>query len=328
MSSETELNSSKDERAPFFEALVGEIMRGAMIPKVQLERSISPLIGFFLPEAVCPLLGDDIVMLCPEFPIRKTRLDASDNNSSTNIDWLLLDCATNELIFLELKTNDTTFSHEQFGTYRALLETIQKEGSAEFLLDEIQSIKQASKQTEKYEIALEYMGERSEKSDEELQQAFRLCKRARVVYLAPRTCKPKTWNDADPAYTWIDFATLPETLKDHAYAVQWPTLREALCKLDDGTPYRGKGEGSRHNYSYRCSYTELIEKCRVRGSSLEIGLIAWRKSLPQKTEAELASINFKVHDKEKPVGKGRRIPGNWIPGDEFLKQISSRFSFN
>ena len=60
-----------------------------MIPKVQIESAIGPIIGFFLAEALSKALGQEIVTLCPEFPIRRALVEVSNGgiNQSTNIDW-------------------------------------------------------------------------------------------------------------------------------------------------------------------------------------------------------------------------------------------------
>ena len=134
----------------FFEALMAQLMQGSMIPKVQVERSIGPILGFFLAEALSAALDEDLVSLCPEFPIRKMRLDESGNNQSTNIDWLMFSRSKNDLLLVELKTTDTSFREEQSDIYRRLQDTIAERNSAAFLIEELQSIASASQETGKY----------------------------------------------------------------------------------------------------------------------------------------------------------------------------------
>ena len=52
MSTQASNSTIHPSEEQFFQALMADIMRGSMIPKVQIERAIGPIIGFFLGDAL------------------------------------------------------------------------------------------------------------------------------------------------------------------------------------------------------------------------------------------------------------------------------------
>src|SRR6476659_2192899 len=102
----------------FAETLMDHIMEGVMIPKVQTERAVGPILSMFLAEVLTLTLRDDpvlsgpLTLICPEFPLKKP-----ENNASTNVDWLMLNQSRNQLLFVELKTSDTSVDLEQSAIY-------------------------------------------------------------------------------------------------------------------------------------------------------------------------------------------------------------------
>ena len=129
----------------FFADLMQHLMAGTMIPKVQVERSLGPIIGFFLADALSANLQEDIVMLCPEFPIRK-----EGNNQSTNIDWLMFSRTKQDLLLDELKTTDTSFAAWQASIYEDLQNKIASTQSAVFLAEDLEDIADESLERGKY----------------------------------------------------------------------------------------------------------------------------------------------------------------------------------
>ena len=94
----------------FAQALIERIMEGTMIPKVQTEREVGPILDLFLEGLLTeafredPQLSGPIATVCREFPFKKP-----DSRQSTNIDWLMRNAEREQLIFVELKTADTSF---------------------------------------------------------------------------------------------------------------------------------------------------------------------------------------------------------------------------
>ena len=108
----------------FLSHLMAHLLEGSQIPKVQVERSIGPVLGFFLAEVLTATLKDDGAlsgcyrMLCPEFPLAKGKNQSNkENNQSTNIDFLLYNEDRQALVFLELKTACSSFAADQAEIY-------------------------------------------------------------------------------------------------------------------------------------------------------------------------------------------------------------------
>ncbi len=83
------------------------------------ERAIGPILGMSITEV---LPSDDrLAMICAEFPLRKRSTTGPDTYQSTNIDWLLYSNKLDQLVFVELKTTDTTFDPEHAKTNLAVI---------------------------------------------------------------------------------------------------------------------------------------------------------------------------------------------------------------
>jgi len=309
--------SSEDQ---FFKALMAHIMAGAMIPKVQIERAIGPIIGFFLAEALTEKLGENIITLCPEFPIRKARLDPTEigNNQSTNIDWLMFNLDRSELILLELKTTDTTFKPEQANIYQQLQASISEKNSAKFLIDELDEISAASQEKGKYQNVLKIL----EQQLPDVRHRFALCNTAKVIYLAPQASRPKEWDEDYAGWSWLSFSDLPEKIDDHAHASHWPSVRDSLLTIDDLTRRIRNGDdliSAGKNYKQLYTYDEVLKHARTDREAIVIGLMDWRKKLPSMTIAQLQAKIYKCDTVSDSVGK--KIEKNWISGKAFISHI-------
>lgn len=311
---------STDEK-PFFAALMTHLMDGTMIPKVQVERSIGPVIGFFLADVLETLLDEEIVMLCPEFPIRKVG-----NNQSTNIDWLMLNLDKQEVLLVELKTTDTTFREEQAAIYKGLQDAIAREGSAEFLIDDLLKISEASQEGGKYRNVLRMLTKACGATNEvELREKLRHYKSASVIYLVPQAMrKPANWPQPEHNWTWLSFGELPKSLGERSYAEQWPALRRSLVSLDEMDRRMRNGDepsvGSVKNYLDLLDFDDLLDRCRLEGASIVVGLMNWRSALPAMTLEQLRAKTYKCDQATNGVGK--KIKSNWIAGDLFLEQVT------
>lgn len=319
MSTKNQTTSEFVGESPFFADLMQHLMQGAMIPKVQVERAVGPIIGFFLADALAINPGDDIVMLCPEFPIQK-----AGKNQSTNIDWLMFNRATRELLLVELKTTDTTFRPEQAAIYRDLQEKIHSLGSAAFLLDDLDAIGAASQEGGKYKNVRNLMVQGLEVCDEgKLCEELNRCNLARVIYLAPQVSKPVDWPGTEAGWTWLSFADLPESLDSHQYADQWTILRSSLLSLDGLTRRVRNGEllsvAGAKNYRDVLGWDALLDRCRKEGSLWIVGLKNWRSALPALTLEQLRTKTYKCDLAEGGVGK--KLGSNWIAGDQFLAHV-------
>lgn len=316
------MNDTEQPRA-FFDELMDYIMLGNMIPKVQIERNIGPIIGYFLADVLSQKLNESIIALCPEFPIRKARIGEANNNQSTNIDWLMYSRDKNEIILIELKTTDTSYKHEQAKVYRALQKTIHDKQSAKFLLDELQTISEISNEGGKYRNVQTSLATNFDNDVEKMTRELSTCKRARLIYLAPEVSRPANWTDCDDA-TWLSFSQLPETLGKHVHSEQWSILRKHLIQLDSNTRRTRNGENtiskSVRNYTDRKSYTDLLTHVQTTEEPVVIGLKNWRKELPLMTLTDLQERNYKWD--VATSGRGKKITRNWIAGDDFLSHVN------
>lgn len=308
----------------FFTALMSHLMQGSMIPKVQVERSLGPIIGFFLAETLSAAMSEEVVMLCPEFPIRKARLGDSENNQSTNIDWLMFSRDKQELLLVELKTTDTSYRHEQSDIYQALQDTIAKRNSAAFLIDELQAIASASQESGKYRHVMNLLAQALSVNEAELPHVLGQCRRARIIYIAPKISKPSNWPENNDSLLWFSFCDLPESI-EHNFAAHWPAVRGSLLTLDTLSRRMRNGEvpGGQPGKNYRdlLSFDELLERCRTSGSTIVVGLMNWRDELPAMTAAQLRAKTYKYDLATDGVGK--KLDKNWIPGDQFLKGVAT-----
>src|ERR1035438_1762780 len=124
-----------EPREVFIEKLMTHIMHLTMIPKVQVERAIGPILGLFIAELLSIKWNKRVEMICEEFPLRKAPVNGILKYQSTNIDWLLYNVNDDQLVFLELKTAYTSFDPVQEDTYRQRITKLEKCGSSFLVKD-------------------------------------------------------------------------------------------------------------------------------------------------------------------------------------------------
>lgn len=315
----------------FIDALMEQIMEGVRIPKYQVERALSPILGVFIESIMSAWLRADVIMLAPEFPIRKessgSEVQASDgqsSNTSTNIDWLMFDKTHNALVILELKTTDTTFRQAQLDIYTKLQQAIERLSGA-FLLTDLQKIRTASAEHGKYEYV-----------KNKLEQMFAgqavsvlsQCRSAKVVYLAPSVSKPREFADGDlpDHHEWISFSELPENIST-AFPEVWSVVRARLLTLDAMTRrQRNSKEGpiERGNFAGKVTIDDIQRLCERQGDEVVVGFDGGLKALLASDSASLRQRWFKWdHVNAAHASKDLR---NWIPGSEFLRALRQRIT--
>jgi hypothetical protein len=118
------------------------IMEGTKIPKVQVERAVSPILALFIADVLTAYFKDnnpnDYLLVSQEFPLKK-----DNNNQSKNIDYLLVNSAKNQLVFVELKT-DSRANYRQAENYIKVKESI-KQKSAKVLSQNLHKVRAISK---------------------------------------------------------------------------------------------------------------------------------------------------------------------------------------
>lgn len=214
----------------FLEDLLERIVSYASIPKLQVERVVGPILTIFIEDLLGKLQGlggakeEKMHLISPEWPLKK---DGS--NQSTNVDWLMLWPARQELFLVELKTDAGSGNDDQLKTYQEVAERVSKE-SAGFLLEDAKTIRDASTADWKYDFILS--------SANKYENDFRNCRKASVIYIVPAGLKP--WLSEINGLDCHAFEDLPDCLGTSKDAA-WMRIRQMLIKLDqtESKPRRG-----------------------------------------------------------------------------------------
>lgn len=302
--------------ASFVEVLMDHIMEGMMIPKVQIERVVGPILGMFLADVLTSTLQEDtalsgpIQMICPEFPFKK-----SDNNQSTNIDWLLYNPDRKQLLFLELKTADSSVDTDQAALYRAKQEAVRTKGGS-FLLKELKQLRDASGEHGKYGYILKHMVGPFE-------GAIAECTEARIIYLVPKSAEGKIKGHADKVLTFeMLAAAVPGP-----FAEEWAVIRDRLCLLDRSSKSIRNWGSKDHsktaasgNFLGTMDFRSILEFCDARGDDIVVGFQGGAQALTVSDPPHLQRRTYKWD--YAAGGTGIKTPANWIRGRQFLAVIN------
>jgi hypothetical protein len=304
--------------ALFVEAIMDHIMEGAMIPKVQIERAVGPILSMFLADVLTETLRDDpalsgsIVMICPEFPLKK-----ADNKQSTNIDWLMYNKERQQLLFVELKTSDTSFDTGQNVIYRAIQDAVRSEGGS-FLMEDLEQLMNASTEAGKYRYILE-------KRLSLFKAEITTCRDARIIYLIPKSADHKVQGLADKVFS---FGMLSNSITG-SFAEEWSVIRSHLCVLDDSSR-RSRNhqlttvpvENRAANFVDSFDFLSIVELCKKHGDAVIVGFTGGIAALASQ---DLASLERRRYKWDNVVGGiGNKVLSNWIPGSVFSDIISKK----
>ena len=304
--------------ALFVEALMDHIMEGVMIPKVQIERAVGPILSMFLADVLTETLRDDpalsgsIVIICPEFPLKK-----ADNKQSTNIDWLMYNKERQQLLFVELKTSDTSFDTGQNAIYRAKQDAVRRKGGS-FLIDDLEQLTKASTEAGKYRYILE-------KRLSLFKKEITACRDARIIYLIPKSAEHKVHGLADKV---LCFGMLSDSITG-SFAEEWNVIRSHLCRLDDSSrrsrnhqltsvPVENRGA----NYVDSFDFLSIVEFCKKHGDAVIVGFTGGVAALASQDLAFLVRRRYKWDNVV--GGKENKHLRNWIPGSVFSEIISKK----
>lgn len=196
----------------FLSQLINEFEMLNKVPKFQLERAVSPLLGIFINGIINKHLNAHTTVSLPEFPLKK-----SGNYQSTNIDWLLIDDSNKTLYFIELKTDVTSFRKNQCGLYNKVKDLVERE-SAAVLFSELNKIKGKSRRGDKYSALQKRIP---------VGLDFTEFKSFKIVYLVPD--RPHKLMDKEYDEI-ILFSDLREDINT-PFPEEWIMLREFLIDL-------------------------------------------------------------------------------------------------
>jgi hypothetical protein len=198
----------------FLVKLFSELEYLNTVPKFQLERAVSPLLGIFIKEIINSQFNVRTTISIPEFPLKKM-----DNNQSTNIDWLLIDVINKSLFLIELKTDILSLSDEQSTIYKSVIDKLSSVQNASFLQEDITKILRASKRKDKYHTITDKL------STDEINLSD--YNKIEVIYLVPNEIGP--YKNYSFAKIFL-FSGLPENIATEYYS-EWQLLRNFLKSL-------------------------------------------------------------------------------------------------
>ncbi len=206
----------------FVDELMKHIIEGVNIPKVQVERAISPILSLFIESILNEYFrpnkdySGSYKLVSPEFPLKK------DNNQSTNIDYLLVNNSKKILIFFELKTDISSIDNEQMNRYFDYKNII-SESSASILRENLLKITGASSKSSKYDYVV--------KRFDSVVQNPKDIKNIAIIYLVPDAIKNQINKKEEIDFT-LNYQDLPISIT-HKYADYWTDVRKNLIKLDE-----------------------------------------------------------------------------------------------
>ena len=312
----------------FIDMLMDSIMEATMIPKSQIERAVGPILSMFLDVVLTETYREDqnlsgsIVMISPEFPLKK-----NDNWQSTNIDWLMYNTVRKQLLFVELKTSDTSTNENQNSIYHLKKEAVLRQGGA-FLIEDLIQMRDRSSEFGKYQYILE-------KKVMPLMDEISNCKDARLIYLVPKSAEHKVKGHADSILT---FGMLTKSIPGK-FSEEWGIILDHLSALDSSSQqsrnsqYRNsisqqvlKNSAStngeihpitRNSASWQetLNFNDMFNLCLQNGDNIIVGFAGGIQAFTRSTISNLLSRRFKWDYAQNMKGK---MYANWLSGSTVL----------
>ena len=307
----------------FVDALMHSIIEFTMIPKVQVERVVGPILSIFIEDVLTATFQYDsdfsgvIKMISPEFPLKKEI-----NNKSTNLDWLMYNIDRDQLLLVELKTSDSSINLDQLEIYKSVQETVQKIGGS-FLLEDLEIIRGSSGESGKYQ----YMIENKVSS---FRNKISNCRSALIIYIVPQSMEYKIRDRADKVLT---FGMLSSSVSG-VFAKEWQVIHEHLCKLDTlSKKSRNSGISKSRPCSNRTNSSQskrwqgtlkfdgMVDLCLKHGNDIIIGFTGGKDEF---TRCKLTDLKNRSHYKwDYAKNMGGKKYSDWLAGStviEILKQ--------
>lgn len=210
----------------FIEVLIGSIISNRDMPKVQVERELSPILEIFIEGFMNELASNkkidagDYKFIAGEFPLSRD----DDNQISTNIDYLMIN--QNTLYFIELKTDSSSFKLEQYEQYKNIIDHSTPQSLFEFA-----SQLKNPKYKKFYENLSKKLKEHSIKSEN--------IEKIKLIYLAPKKLtipnqrRSQSGQEAIKEIKFITFEDLHScSLSGHRFSKVWEVITPYLIQLD------------------------------------------------------------------------------------------------
>ncbi len=308
----------------FANSLMTHIMEATMIPKVQVERVVGPILSMFIGDVLTATLQHDshlsgnIKLIAPEFPLKK-----ENNRQSTNIDWLMFNTSRDQLLLVELKTSDTSIRGSQNSIYFSAKNAIKNKGGG-FLVKDLELLRDASQESGKYQFVLE-------NKVAPFREEISNCQDAVIIYIVPRSIEERTQRYADRVLT---FSSLAKIITG-PHANEWQIIHKHLTKLDNlsqrsrnrkvSTTVRSKNSSKssrQKRWQGTFKFDEMVEFCQEHGSEIIIGFTGGKT---QFASTPLSSLKNRSHYK---WDYARNIAGknaiDWISGNQIVSLFEQR----
>lgn len=301
----------------FVETLMTQIIDTNMIPKVQVERSLAPILSMFLEDVLTETLKDDpdlsgdLLIISTEFPLKKSL-----NRQSTNIDWLMYNVDRKQLLFVELKTSDSSITSKQMNIYLSKQREVLRKGGS-ILIEDLVKLKDASRKKEKYQ----YLERKVSRFTNEIAS----CHDLRIIYILPKHSIHKINASADHV---LSFSMLSASITG-AFADEWQIIQSYLSELDGLSKVstnRGFGSdpdfNSGVNFVDKYDFERIRELCEARGDSIVVGFTGGLNKLEASSLDYLENRRYKWDYSE--GGTGKKLSRNWLPGSTFLRILNTK----
>lgn len=228
----------------FIDKLMEQIVSNGEMPKVQVERQISPIFDIYIEELANSITEDmglgkgSYKLVGQEFPLSKK----DGTKRSTNIDYLLYNKEVKSLLFVELKTTSDSFDYKQYKIYDDIIKKASNE-TTDFLYIFLKRL--GSKKYKKYKANMEVKNVIKEKDWKDI-------KDTKLLYIAPKRILDRKWRGDklgaiksmkvinstnatipdNPKIFLLTFDKLPK-LKHSEFAKEWKIIIKHLAELDN-----------------------------------------------------------------------------------------------
>ena len=103
----------KNSEKNIFKEIVRLVFSNKQLPYYSAERRLDPIFNVFLEDILSAYYGTSVAYVASEFPLK-----LEDNNQSNELDYLCRIKKGNTVLFVELKTDNNSYSVKQLDFYR------------------------------------------------------------------------------------------------------------------------------------------------------------------------------------------------------------------
>lgn len=209
----------------YFEIVFEKIIDGVNLPRMQVERQISPFLDNFIEQIVSAHKNKEYKLIGAEFPIQSEGNDGTTLESSS-VDYLFYAEESKSILLVALKTDSDSFDTDQYNNYLTVLEKI-KNQSAIVLYNFLSKLKH-----KKFIFLKDSVIDK--KFDKDLWKTINNCE---LLYIAPERIKERNWGAVnrdiiDNQIDFLHFKNITDTV-DTNYFEEWKIIRNGLAKLNN-----------------------------------------------------------------------------------------------